>query len=130
MTVTRRKFLPAAAATVVTGALASPAIAQADPAIKWRLTASYPKSLDTLFGAVNTIARVVSELTDGKFELQPFAAGEIVPGLQVLDAVSNGTVESGFTYMGYYIGKNSASIFAGSLPFGLTPRLHAAWLNF
>jgi TRAP-type mannitol/chloroaromatic compound transport system substrate-binding protein len=72
----------------------------------------------------------VSELTDGKFELQPFAAGEIVPGLQVLDAVANGTVESGFTYMGYYIGKNPAAIFDASLPFGLTPRQHAAWLNF
>ena len=79
---------------------------------------------------MNTIAKTVSDLTDGKFELQPFAAGEIVPGLQVLDAVSNGTVECGFTYMGYYIGKNPAAIFDASLPFGLTPRQHAAWLNF
>ena len=131
MTVSRRKFLPAAAAaTVAASTLAAPAIAQTDPVIKWRLTASYPKSLDTLFGAVNTITKTVSDLTDGKFELQPFAAGEIVPGLQVLDAVANGTVESGFTYMGYYIGKNPAAIFDASLPFGLTPRQHAAWLNF
>jgi len=131
VTVSRRKFLPAAAAaTVAASTLAAPAIAQTDPVIKWRLTASYPKSLDTLFGAVNTITKTVSDLTDGKFELQPFAAGEIVPGLQVLDAVANGTVESGFTYMGYYIGKNPAAIFDASLPFGLTPRQHAAWLNF
>ncbi len=131
MTVSRRKFLPAAAAaTVAASTLAAPAIAQTDPVIKWRLTASYPKSLDTLFGAVNTITKTVSDLTDGKFELQPFAAGEIVPGLQVLDAVANGTVEAGFTYMGYYIGKNPAAIFDASLPFGLTPRQHAAWLNF
>ncbi len=131
MTVSRRKFLPAAAvATVAASTLAAPAIAQSDPVIKWRLTASYPKSLDTLFGAANTIAKTVSDLTDGKFELQPFAAGEIVPGLQVLDAVSNNTVEAGFTYMGYYIGKNPAVIFDASLPFGLTPRQHAAWLNF
>jgi TRAP-type mannitol/chloroaromatic compound transport system substrate-binding protein len=130
MTVSRRRFLPAAAATVAASTLAAPAIAQEAPHIKWRLTASYPKSLDTLFGAVNTIAKVTSDLTDGKFELQPFAAGEIVPGLQVLDAVSNGTVESGFTYMGYYIGKNPAAIFDASLPFGLTPRMHQAWLQF
>ncbi|WP_428662499.1 TRAP transporter substrate-binding protein [Reyranella sp.] len=130
MTVRRRKFLPAAAATVAASTLAAPAIAQTDPVIKWRLTASYPKSLDTLFGAVNTVAKTVSDLTDGKFELQTFAAGEIVPGLQVLDAVANGTVECGLTYMGYYIGKNSAAIFDASLPFGLTPRQHAAWLNF
>lgn len=130
MTIMRRKFLPAAAATVAASTLAAPAIAQTDPVIKWRLTASYPKSLDTLFGAVTTVAKTVSDLTDGKFELQTFAAGEIVPGLQVLDAVANGTVECGLTYMGYYIGKNPAAIFDASLPFGLTPRQHAAWLNF
>jgi TRAP-type mannitol/chloroaromatic compound transport system substrate-binding protein len=73
---------------------------------------------------------VVGELTDGKFTIQTFAAGEIVPGLQVLDAVSNGTVECGHTYTGYYIGKNPALIFDGSLPFGLTPRQHNAWLLF
>src|SRR3954466_216348 len=130
MTVSRRKFLPAAVATVAASTLAAPAIAQESPAIKWRLTASYPKSLDTLFGAVNTIAKVTSELTDGNFELQPFAAGEIVPGLQVLDAVQNGTVEAGYTYMGYYIGKAPAVIFDASLPFGLTPRMHNAWMNY
>ena len=108
MTVTRRQFAPAAA-VARRSALAAPAIAQqTSENVKWRLTSSYPKSLDTLFGAANTIARVVSELTDGKFELQPFGAGEIVPGLQVLDAVSNGTVECGHTYIGYYIGKNPA----------------------
>ena len=94
------------------------------------LTSSFPKNLDTLFGAANTICRVVGELTDGKFVIQPFAAGEIVPGLQVLDAVSNATVECGQTYTGYYIGKEPALIFDGSLPFGLTPRQHNAWLLF
>ena len=62
--------------------------------------------------------------------IQLFAAGEIVPGLQVLDAVSNATVECGQTYTGYYIGKEPAMIFDGSLPFGLTPRQHNAWLLF
>src|SRR5215831_11047679 len=74
-------------------AAARPAIAQqTSETIKWRLTSSFPKNLDTLFGAANTICRVVGELTDGKFSIQPFAAGEIVPGLHVLDAVSNATV--------------------------------------
>jgi TRAP-type mannitol/chloroaromatic compound transport system substrate-binding protein len=67
-------------------------------------------------------------MTDNKFQLQPFAAGEIVPALQVLDAVSNNTVECGHTYTGYYIGKNPALIFDGSLPFGLTPRMQNAWM--
>ena len=73
---------------------------------KWRLTASWPKSLDTLFGACETFAKYVSEATDGKFQIQTFAAGEIVPGLQVLDAVQNGTVEIGHSAQYYYIGKD------------------------
>ena len=126
----RRQFggLAAAGAAI---AAAAPALAQqSNEIVKWRLTSSFPKSLDTLFGASATIAKVVGELTDGKFTIQTFAAGEIVPGLQVLDAVSNGTVECGHSYTGYYIGKNPALIFDGSLPFGLTPRQHNAWLLF
>ena len=104
MTITRRQFAPAAALATLA---ASPAFAQqTSENVKWRFTSSFPKSLDTLFGAAQTIARIVGELTDGKFALQTFAAGEIVPGLQVLDAVANGTVECGHTYTGYYIGKN------------------------
>ena len=128
--ISRRHFaqLAAAGATMVA---ARPAIAQqTSETVKWRLTSSYPKNLDTLFGGANTICRIVGELTDGKFSIQPFGAGEIVPGLQVLDAVSNATVECGQTYTGYYIGKEAAMIFDGSLPFGLTPRQHSAWLLF
>jgi TRAP-type mannitol/chloroaromatic compound transport system substrate-binding protein len=125
MTVSRRNFARLAAATGAT-AIAAPAIAQ-QPAIKWRLTASFPKSLEGLWGASPTVAKFVSEMSDGKFQIEPFAAGEIVPGLQVLDAVANGTVECGHTYGGYYVGKNPSLIFDGSLPFGFTVRQHNAW---
>ena len=129
MPITRRMLVPATAGMAV-AAIAAPAIAQTDPTVKWRLTSSFPKSLDTLYGGALTIARVVAELTDGKFALQVFGAGEIVPGLQVMDAVANDTVECGQTYTGYYIGKNPALIFDGSVPFGLTPRMHNAWMMF
>ena len=125
MKITRRGFAPAAA---VAALATSPAFAQqTNETVKWRLTSSYPKSLDTLWGAAASIARVVGELTDGKFQIQAFAAGEIVPGLQVLDAVGNSTVECGHTYTGYYIGKNPSFIFDASLPLGLTPRMQNAW---
>ena len=124
MTISRRNFARLAAASGAV-AVASPAIAQG--AIKWRLASSFPKSLDTLWGVSPTLAKLVNEMSDGKFTIEPFAAGEIVPGLQVLDAVANGTVECGHSYGGYYIGKNPAAIFDGSLPFGLTPREHYAW---
>jgi TRAP-type mannitol/chloroaromatic compound transport system substrate-binding protein len=124
MTVSRRNFarIAAAGAAVVS----SPAIAQ-QATVKWRLASSFPKNLEGLWGASPTVAKFVSEMSDGKFEIQPFAAGEIVPGLQVLDAVQNGTVECGHSYSGYYVGKNPTLIFDGSLPFGLTPRQHNAW---
>jgi TRAP-type mannitol/chloroaromatic compound transport system substrate-binding protein len=128
MTVSRRNFARLAAASTAV-AVASPAIAQA-PTIKWRLASSFPKNLEGLYGAAPTVAKFVHEMSDGKFEIQPFAAGEIVPGLQVLDATANGTVECGHSYSGYYVGKNPALIFDGSLPFGLTPRQHNAWYLF
>src|SRR3989442_12595325 len=109
--------------------LAAPAIAQSMPEIKWRLTASWPKSLATIWGACETISKYVSEATDGKFKIQPFAAGEIVPALQVLDAVQNGTVECGHTANYYYIGKDPTFAFAASIPFGLNARQQNAWMR-
>ena len=85
----RRKFLTALGAAAASTTIAKPAIAQSNPTIKWRLAASWPKSLDTIYGACETIPKYISEATDGKFQIQSFAAGEIVPALQVLDAVQS-----------------------------------------
>src|SRR5215204_5670968 len=127
----RREFLKTAGAGLAaSAAVAAPAVAQSMPEIKWRLTASWPKSLDTLYGGCEVFAKRVAEITDNRFQIQPFAAGEIVPGLQVLDAVSNGTVEMGNTALYYYWGKNPAFTFGTSLPFGLNTRAHISWLRF
>jgi len=83
----RRQFLIAAGAGAAAATIAKPAIAQSTPPVRWRLTASWPKSLDTIYGGCETISKYVSEATDAKFQIQSFAAGEIVPALQVLDAV-------------------------------------------
>ena len=93
----RREFLKAGGIGLAASAVAAPAIAQSMPEIKWRLAASWPKSLDTLYGGCEFFVKRVAEMTDNKFQIQPFAAGEIVGGLQVLDAVQNGTVEMGNT---------------------------------
>src|SRR6201986_4228701 len=107
--------------------MAAPAIAQAMPELKWRMTTSWPKSLDTLHGAAELIAKAVGEATDNKFQIQTFAAGEIVPGLQVLDAVQNGTVEMGHTASYYYFGKDPTFTFGSCIPFGPNARLSQAW---
>ncbi|MBV9077425.1 MAG: ABC transporter substrate-binding protein, partial [Methylobacteriaceae bacterium] len=100
-----RRALLTGGAVATAAAFPAPAIAQAQPAIRWRLASSYPKSLDTLFGAGVKIAERVAAATDGRFQIQVFAAGEIVGGLQVLDAVQNGTVECSYTLSSYFIGK-------------------------
>ena len=106
------------------------ALAQANPKITWRLTSSYPKSLATLFGISTDFAQRISEATEGNFTIQPFAAGEIVPGLQALDAVTQGTVECAHTISSFYIGKDPSFAFDTSLPFGLNTRQHTAWLYY
>src|SRR5256884_202357 len=126
----RRDFLKVGGVGLAATAVAAPAIAQSNPEIKWRYTASWPKALDTLYGGCEYFAKRVAEITDNKFQIQAFAAGEIVPGLQVLDAVSNGTVEMGNTALYYYWGKNPAFTFGTSLPFGLNTRSHISWLRF
>ena len=112
----RRQFIKAAGLGVAASAIAAPAIAQSMPELKWRMTTSWPKSLDTLFGGAEMMAKAVSEATDGKFQIQVFAGGEIVPGLQVVDAVQNGTVECGHTASYYYFGKDPTFAFGTSVP--------------
>ena len=126
----RREFMKAAGLGVAASAVAAPAVAQSMPEIKWRYTASWPKSLDTLYGGCELFAKRVAEMTDNRFQIQLFAAGEIVPGLQVLDAVQAGTVEMGSTALYYYFGKDPAFTFGTALPFGLNARQINAWQIF
>jgi TRAP-type mannitol/chloroaromatic compound transport system substrate-binding protein len=127
MSMKRREFLKVGAAGMAASALAAPAVAQSMPEVRWRLTASWPKSLDTLYGACETFAKHVSEATDNKFQIQVFAAGEIVPALQVLDAVQNGTVEMGHTAAYYFIGKDPTWALFCAVPFGLNTRQQNSW---
>ena len=77
------------------------------PELKWRLTSSFPKSLDTIYGAAEVFAKAVAEMTDNRWQIQVFASGEIVPGLQAADAVTNGTVEMCHTASYYFCRQGS-----------------------
>jgi TRAP-type mannitol/chloroaromatic compound transport system substrate-binding protein len=123
----RRDFLKTAGAGIAATAIAAPAIAQSAPEIKWRITSSFPKSLDTLYGGEEVFAKMVAEATDNKFQIQPFAAGEIIPGLQAGDAVTNGTVEMCSTASYYYYGKDPTFALTCAVPFGLNARQMNAW---
>src|SRR3978361_1044440 len=123
----RRDFLKVSATGAATTAVASPAIAQSSPEIKWRMTSSFPKSLATIYNGATEFAKYVAEMTDNKFQIQVFAAGEIVPGLQALDATANNTVEMRHTASYYYVGKDPTFAIYASVPFGLNARQQNSW---
>ncbi|WP_375263125.1 TRAP transporter substrate-binding protein [Palleronia sp.] len=127
----RRKFLTTAAiGGAGASALAAPAIAQSTPQVKWRCTSSFPQSLDTIYGGAVDVAQYVREATDGAFDIQVFAGGEIVPGLQAADAVQNGTVEMCHTAAYYYVGKSPTWALGAVIPYGLNNRGMNAWLYY
>ncbi|GAB4469678.1 MAG: TRAP transporter substrate-binding protein [Burkholderiaceae bacterium] len=125
----RRSFLTRAAAGAAAAAatVAAPAV-HAQAAIRWRLASSFPKSLDTIFGAADVFARLVKDGSGGKFEISVHAGGELVPPFGVVDAVQNGTVECAHTAPYYFFGKDEAFAFDCAVPFGLNYRQQTAWM--
>lgn len=129
----RREFVRGAG---LCGALAATGCASATEApavhtrrrVRWRLASSFPPALDTLYGSAERLAARLREMSGGDFEIVPYPAGELVPALQVLDAVQQGTVACGHSASYYYTGKNPALAFDAGLPFGLTARQQLAWL--
>lgn len=132
----RRQFLKRTLPALAAGAIAGCARSGSGPAIhtkqqvRWRLVSTWPRSLDILYGGSEKLAERVSALTEGRFKIQPYQGGEIVPGLQVLDAVQQGTVEMGQSASYYFTGKNPALAFDTVVPFGLSARQHSAWLQY
>jgi TRAP-type mannitol/chloroaromatic compound transport system substrate-binding protein len=123
----RRSFLKKAGVGLAAGTVALPALAQNAPTIKWRMASSFPKSLDTLHGSGEYLVKRVAEMSGGKFQIQLFAAGELVPGPGVHDAVKDNTVEMGFTCSYYYFGKDPTYCIDTAIPFGMNSRQTNAW---
>lgn len=128
MSMERRSFVRHAGLAGVLAAGAAPAIVHAQAQVRWRLASSFPKSLDTIFGAADTFAKKVSEMTGGKFQISVHAGGEIVPALQVVDAVQNATVEIAHTAPYYFFGKDETFALGCAIPFGLNSRQMTAWM--
>lgn len=142
MTLGRREFLRSAGVGAGGAALlgacqtppGEPAGSEAEavgggPRIQWRLATSYPPNLDLLNGTGPRIAQRVSELTGGRFTIHAYAANEIVPALQVMDAVQQGTLHCGVTPGYFYIGKHPALAFDTAIPFGLDTRQQISWMH-
>ena len=125
----RRKFLKGAGMAGVLAAGVAPAVVSGAETVRWRLTSSFPKSLDTIHGASETLSKRVSASTGGKFKIQVFPAGEIAPGLQALDVTQNGTVDCALTCSYYYTGKDATFGLGTSIPFGMNVRQVNAWIT-
>ncbi|MGR3198378.1 MAG: twin-arginine translocation signal domain-containing protein, partial [Paracoccus sp. (in: a-proteobacteria)] len=127
----RRSFLTRAsvggAAAAAGSVLAAPAIAQESPQINWRLASSFPKSLDTIYGGAEELSTRLSEATDGRFQIQVFSAGEIVPGLDAINATTDGTVECSHSVGYYNWGKDPAFACGADLPFTFSARAKNAY---
>jgi TRAP-type mannitol/chloroaromatic compound transport system substrate-binding protein len=127
----RRNFVKSAGvATAAAATLAAPAIAQSMPELKWRMTSSFPKALDTIFGAAETFSKYVAEATDNKFQIQVFPAGEIAPGLEAANEVGKGSIEMCHTATYYYWGKDPTFAFGTGIPFGLNARGINGWFYY
>ncbi len=108
--------------------LAAPALAQAEPKFKWRLSSGFPRQLDTIYGAAEVFADSVRESTQGGLDIEVFGAGEIVEALDGLDAVQKGTIDIAHTASYYFWEKDPTFAFGTGVPFGLNQRMTNAWL--
>ena len=123
----RRSIIKNAGLAGVLAAGIAPAV-HAQAAIRWRLASSFPKSLDTIFGAAEVFSKAVKAMSGGKFEISIHAAGELMPAFGVVDGVQQGSVEMCHTASYYFFGKDETFALGCAIPFGLNSRQMTAWM--
>ena len=123
----RRSLIKQAGLAGVLAAGVAPAV-HAQATVRWRLASSFPKSLDTIFGAADVFARHVKAMSGGKFEVSVHAAGEIMPAFGVVDGVQQGSIELCHTAPYYFFGKDETFALGCAIPFGLNSRQMTAWM--
>ncbi|MBE7369988.1 TRAP transporter substrate-binding protein [Ramlibacter pallidus] len=123
----RRSLIKSAGIAGVLAAGVAPAV-HAQAALRWRIASSFPKSLDTIYGAAEVFAQQVKAMSGGKFEITVHAAGELMPAFGVVDGVQQGTVEVAHTAPYYFFGKNECFALGCAIPFGLNSRQMTAWM--
>jgi TRAP-type mannitol/chloroaromatic compound transport system substrate-binding protein len=123
----RRSFVQHAGLAGILTLGAAPAV-HAQTAVRWRLASSFPKSLDTIYGAAEVFAKKLNDMSGGKFQVSVHAGGELMPPFGVVDGVQNGTVEMAHTAPYYFVGKDETFAIGCAIPFGLNSRQMTAWM--
>ncbi|MCZ2419125.1 MAG: TRAP transporter substrate-binding protein [Burkholderiales bacterium] len=124
----RRKFIKHAGLAGILAAGVAPAAYAQGANIRWRLASSFPKALDTIFGAADVFSKKLKEMSGGKFEISVHAGGELMPPFGVVDGVQQGTVECAHTAPYYFYGKDPTFSLNCAIPFGLNSRQMTAWM--
>ncbi|MFM2347402.1 MAG: hypothetical protein RL654_2155 [Pseudomonadota bacterium] len=124
----RRSFVRHAGLAGILAAGAAPAVVHAQASIRWRLASSFPKSLDTIYGAADEFSKQVAAMSGGKFQITVHPAGELMPAFGVVDGVQNATVEMAHTAPYYFFGKDETFALGCAIPFGLNSRQMTAWM--
>jgi TRAP-type mannitol/chloroaromatic compound transport system substrate-binding protein len=123
-----RRTLARTGALGLAGAIAAPRIARGETR-RWRMVTSWPKRLPGPGMSAERVAERIFALSGGRLQITVHAAGELVPAFEVLDAVGSGVAEMGHTAAFFWQGKQPASVFFTTVPFGLTPQEHVAWID-
>lgn len=123
----RRNFLSVGGGALGAGLLAAPAIASG--AREWKMVTSWPKGAPGVGVTAQRLADRITAMSGGKLKVNLYAAGELVPALEVFGAVGSGTAELGHSASFFWQGKAKASVFFTTVPFGLTSLEHMAWIN-
>ncbi|MEY4652158.1 MAG: hypothetical protein RI884_739 [Pseudomonadota bacterium] len=122
----RRSLLTRTGLGGILAAGTAPAV-QAQPIVRWRLASSFPRSLDTIYGAAEAFAHRVRQMSGGRLDITVHPAGELLPAFGVVDAVQSGTIEAAHTAPYYFFGKDETFALGGAIPFGLNSRQMSAW---
>ncbi len=126
----RQAFGLTAGAVAGSAALAAPALAEkAATVIEWRMVTSWPKNLPGPGMSAQRICDRINTMSGGAMRVRLFAAGELVPAFEVFDTVSSGTAQMGHSAAMYWAGKMPGSVFFTTVPFGLLPQEHTAWVD-
>lgn len=129
----RRRFLVKAGGVLVaagaTAVVDAPNVI-AQPKVKWRLATSWTPALDILQGMAIKFSKIVEEVSDGRFKIEVFAAGELIPAFGVFDAGSQGTLEMYNSASYYWAGKEPATQWFTAVPFGMNAQAQFAWYYY
>jgi TRAP-type mannitol/chloroaromatic compound transport system substrate-binding protein len=115
--------------TGTAGAFAAPALVRAQSRQRWRMVTSWPRNLPGPGQTAQRLADRITAMSGGRLEVELYAAGELVPAFETMDAVGRGVAEMAHTAAVFWLGKAKAAAFFLAIPFGLIPLEHMAWIE-